>query len=90
MNEETPAVQDAETITPRAATAEEAKAIEAAKNEPGPAHELRQAQALIAGGLYPGQMAPAIVAAFNHIGKLAEKIELDYKHEQEFKARQKA
>lgn len=52
----------------------------------GPAHDLRQAQALLAGGLFPGQMAPAVTDAFRAIGRMADKIELDYKHEQEVKA----
>ncbi len=96
--EETPVVQDAQIVTPRQATAEEAAAVEAQKaNEgaavkakEGPAHELRQAQALLAGGMFPGQMAPAVQAAFLYLGKLADKIELDAKHEAEFKDRQAA
>ncbi len=96
--EETPAVQDAEIVTPRQATTEEAAAVEAQKaNEgaavkakEGPAYELRQAQALLAGGMFPGQMAPAVQSAFVYLGKLAAKIELDAEHEAEFKARQKA
>ncbi len=82
-------IQDAQIIEPRPASVDEAKAVEAAK-EPGPAHEIRQAQALLAGGLFPGQMAPAIVSAFQTLGKIADKIELDAKHEAEFKDRQKA
>jgi hypothetical protein len=66
-------------IEPRAATAEEAKAVDAAAAKPGPAHELRQAQALLAGGLFPGQMAPAVVSAFQTLGKIADKIEADAK-----------
>lgn len=86
-------MNDNETVVPAIAEAapevkaEVRKEIEAAK-EPGPAHELRQAQALLAGGLFPGQMAPAVQSAFAYIGKLADKIELDAKHEAEFKARQ--
>jgi hypothetical protein len=87
-------VQDAQIVeTPRQATAEEAKAVEAAKQEapkPGPAHEIRQAQALLAGGLFPGQMAPAIVAAFSKLESIAVKIEKDAADEAEYKARQKA
>lgn len=80
-----------ENVVPRQATAEEVKSIETSRAElppQGPAHELRQAQALLAGGLFPGQMAPAISAAFGYLGKLADKMELDAKHEAEFKARQ--
>lgn len=56
----------------------------------GPAHAIRTAQALIAGGLFPGQMAPSIVEAFTALGAAADKIELEAAHEAEFKARQKA
>ena len=88
-------VQDAQIVEPRPATAEEAKQVEAAKakaeaQKPGPAHEIRQAQALLAGGLFPGQMAPAIVAAFTKLESMATKIEKDAADEAEFKARQKA
>lgn len=86
MSEETPVVPVIAEAAPEVKAAV-AKEIEAAK-EPGPAHELRQAQALLAGGLFPGQMAPAVQTAFAYIGKLADKLELDAKHEAEFKARQ--
>lgn len=84
MSDET-VIQEA---TPEVKAAVDAE--KAVEQKPGAAHELRQAQALLAGGLFPGQMAPAVQAAFQYIGKLADKMELDAKHEAEFKERQKA
>lgn len=55
------------------------EAIKADAKQPGPAHEIRQAQALIAGGLFPGQMAPAITSAFMYLDRMAAKIEADAK-----------
>lgn len=56
----------------------------------GPAQDLREIQALLVNGIFPGNVAPQIVKAFHMLETMASKVELDAKHEEEFKARQKA
>jgi hypothetical protein len=63
--------------------------VEAPKVE-SPAKDLREIQALIVNGIFPGNVAPQVVKAFHMLESMASKVELEYKHEEEFKARQKA
>jgi len=77
-----------------AVEAVKADAAEAAKVQAGtapkvsPAQDIRNIQMLLVSGIYPGNVAPQIVAAYQLLEKLASKIELDAQHEEEWKARQ--
>ena len=90
MSEQAPVVETAEgTIgTPAPTPAAEAPKAEAPK--PSPAQDLRNIQMLIVSGIYPGNVAPQVVAAYQLLEKMAQKVELEAAHEAEFKARQKA
>jgi hypothetical protein len=43
--------------------------------KPSPAQDLRDIQALLANGIYPGNVAPAIVKAYQLLEKMAVEIE---------------
>lgn len=49
---------------------EQAKAPEAQK--PGPAQDIREVQNLLVLGIFPGQMAPAVVKAYQTLEKMAQ------------------
>ena len=42
---------------------------------PSPAQDLRNIQALLAGGIFPGNYAPQVVAAYQLLEKMAKEIE---------------
>lgn len=46
---------------------------------PSPAQDLRDLQALLTNGIFPGNVAPAIVKAYNLIEKMAVQVEKDAK-----------
>lgn len=58
------------------------------KEEKSPAQDLKEIQNLLVMGIYPGNMAPAICKAHALLQHMVDKVELDAKHEAEFKARQ--
>lgn len=47
--------------------------------KPGPADELRQIQALLVNGIFPGNIAPQVVKAFQLLEAMAQKVEADAK-----------
>jgi len=47
------------------------------KPQPGPAEDVRVVQQLLANALLPGNVAPAVVKAYNYLEALAQKIEKD-------------
>ncbi len=53
-----------------------------------PAADLREIQQLVVMGIFPGQLAPSVVKAYQLLESMAQKVELDAKNEAEFKARQ--
>lgn len=59
------------------APAVEAKAPEApeAQAKASPAQELRDIQNLLVGGIFPGNMAPAIVRAYQMLENMAKQVE---------------
>lgn len=76
-----------------ATTVQDAQIVDAPKQDapkPSPAQDLREIQALLVNGIFPGNVAPQVVKAFHMLEAMASKVELDAKHEEEFKARQKA
>ena len=75
--EETP-VKDAEIVSEKVAP------------KVSPAQDLRNIQALIVNGIFPGNVAPEVVKAYQLLEAMAQKVELDAAHEAEFKARQAA
>ncbi len=80
MSEQTPVAE---------APQPEAKAAPAPE-QASPAKDLRDIQSLLVMGIFPGQMAPAVVKAYQLLEHMAVKVEIDAKNEAEFKARQKA
>jgi hypothetical protein len=40
-----------------------------------PAHDLREIQALIANGIFPGNVAPSVVKAYNLLEQMAQVVE---------------
>ncbi len=81
MSEATPVIE-----TPSKEEAKEAPAAKVAS----PAQDLRDIQGLLVMGIFPGQMAPAVVKAYQILEHMAQKVETEAKNEAEFKARQKA
>jgi hypothetical protein len=73
--EETPVVQDAVIVEPKAA--EPTKVPEAPKESP--AKDLREIQALLANGIFPGNVAPSVVKAYNLLEHMALAVEKDAK-----------
>jgi hypothetical protein len=63
--EETPVVADAVVV--------EKPAVEAPKVSP--AKDLREIQALIANGIFPGNVAPSVVKAYNLLEQMAMVVE---------------
>lgn len=58
----------------------EVKAENAVKQEapkPSAAQDLRNIQALLAGGIFPGNYAPQIVAAYQLLEKMASQVEME-------------
>lgn len=43
--------------------------------KPGPADDLRNIQALLVNGMFPGSIAPQIMRSFNILEQMAQKIE---------------
>lgn len=64
MSEAT-SVQDAEVVPPAKAEAP----------KPGPAQDLRAIQALIVNGIFPGNVAPQVVKAFELLEHMAQQVE---------------
>jgi len=87
MNER---AQDAVIVEEKKSDAPAAEAPKAEAQKPGPAQDLRNIQMLIVSGIFPGNVAPQVVSAYQLLEKMAQKVELDAAHEAEFKARQKA
>ncbi len=87
MSNETPVVESTESVSSKTPAKEEAKAAPAAKVA-SPASDLRDIQSLLVMGIFPGQMAPAVVKSYQLLESMAQKVELDAKNEAEFKARQ--
>lgn len=50
-------------------------APEAPKNTPSPAQDLRDIQGLLVNGIFPGQVAPTVVKAYQILEKMAQQIE---------------
>lgn len=73
-----------------ATSVQDAEVVKQEAPKAGPAQDLREIQALLVNGIFPGNVAPQVVKAFHLLDQMCSKIELEYKHEQEFKARQKA
>lgn len=46
---------------------------------PSPAQDLRDIQALLIHGIYPGNMAPAVTKAYTLLDKMAAQVEADAK-----------
>lgn len=63
---ETPVVENKATETPTAA-------------KPSPAQDLRNIQMLLVSGIFPGNVAPQVVAAYSLLEKMALKVEEDAK-----------
>jgi hypothetical protein len=61
-----------ETVKEAVPTAPEAK-TEAPK--PSPAQDLRDIQALVINGIFPGNMAPAIMKAYQLLEKMCQEVE---------------
>ncbi len=66
--EQTPTIQ-AEDVKPEAAK------INTPAPTPSPAQDLRDIQALVVTGIYPGNMAPAIVKAYQLLEAMARDVE---------------
>jgi hypothetical protein len=62
---------------PDAPQAQPEKAPEA--KVPGPADELRNIQGLLANGIFPGNVAPAVVKGYNFLEAMIQKIEKEAK-----------
>lgn len=50
-----------------------------APTPPGPASDLRDIQALLVGGIFPGNLAPAVIKAYNLLEKMARALEEEFK-----------
>ncbi len=57
----------------------EVKAETPAVAKPSPAQDLRNIQMLLVSGIYPGNIAPQVVAAYQLLEKMALKVEEDAK-----------
>lgn len=64
------------TATPEATTPPEATAAPAEKKA-SPAQDLRDIQMLLLGGIFPGNVAPAVVKAYQLLEQMSQKIEKD-------------
>lgn len=74
--EETPAVQDAVIVERKAVEPDMAKgASQAEAPKVSPAKDLREIQSLIANGIFPGNVAPTIVKAYNLLEQMAQVVE---------------
>lgn len=64
---------------PVESTAEAPKAEASAPAQPvrGPAHDLREIQNLLLGGIFPGNVAPAVITAYKLLDDMAKRIEDD-------------
>jgi len=58
--------------------------------KPGPAQEIRDIQMLLVSGIFPGNMAPAVVKGYQHLDRMAAKIEADARHEEEVREKLKS
>jgi hypothetical protein len=45
--------------------------------KPSPAQDLRNIQMLLVSGIFPGNVAPQVVAAYNMLEQMAKKVEAD-------------
>lgn len=64
----TPLESNPSASQPQAVAASEAPKV-------SPAQELRDIQSLLVGGIFPGNMAPAVIKAFNLLDKMSVEIE---------------
>jgi len=77
MSEATP-VQDAPTPEATAAPAEATKPSQT-PSPASPAQDLRDIQALLVGAIFPGNMAPAVVKAYQLLEMMAKQVESESK-----------
>lgn len=75
MNEQAPVAEQLE--LPLDTPAAEAPKAEAPK--PSPAQDLRNVQMLIVSGIFPGNVAPQVVAAYQMLEKMAQKVEEEHR-----------
>lgn len=75
MNEQAPVVDPIEVPTVQAPAAEAPKA----EAKPSPAQDLRNIQMLIVSGIFPGNVAPQVVAAYQLLEKMAQKVEEEHR-----------
>jgi hypothetical protein len=77
-------------IKPETPAAEAAAVPQAEAKKPSAAQDLRNIQMLLVSGMFPGNAAPMVVAAYNQLEVMAKKVEEDAAHLEEFNARQAA
>jgi len=70
-------VENVETVakTEPVAVAPEKTAVNTEAKKPSPAQDLRDIQALLVSGIFPGNFAPQIVKAYQTLEQMAQKVE---------------
>lgn len=76
MEGQTPTLETAEGTLPTA-EAKEQNPIKAEAPKVSPAQDLRNVQMLIVSGIYPGNIAPQVISAYQLLEKMAQKVEAD-------------
>lgn len=57
------------------ANASQAQSVPASQPKASPAQDLRDVQMLLVGGIFPGNMAPAVVKSYQMLEKMALEVE---------------